>query len=343
MRPETHHRLTDRLGRPIRDLRISVTDRCNFRCRYCMPREQFGPGFRFKPRSELLTFEEVTRLTSLFAQRGVTKLRLTGGEPLLRAGISELVSMLVKVPGIEDVAMTTNGSLLKRHARALADAGLHRVTLSLDAIDRERFQAITDSHETVDNVLDAIDAADAAGLAPIKVNAVIHRGTNDGEILGLAERFRGTGHILRFIEYMDVGSSNGWKTSDVFSADEILERLSGVFPLEAIPPNYPGEVAQRFAYKDGAGEVGIIASVTKPFCGGCKRARLSADGSLFTCLFGNTGTDFRALLRSGASDERMLRKLDAVWSQRSDRYSEIRGNERHLPTLPRVEMSYIGG
>ena len=331
----------DNLGRPVRDLRISVTDRCNFRCRYCMPREIFGADYRFLPRSDLLTFEEITRLAGLFTGLGVRKVRLTGGEPLLRHDVERLVAMLAAVPGIADLTMTTNGALLAGHAAALAAAGLHRVTVSLDSLDDATFAAGNDSPVPVAQVLAGIEAAAAAGLTPVKVNVVVRRGVNDHEVAALARRFKGTGHIVRFIEYMDVGHSNGWRLEHVVPIADVVAAVDAEMPLEAVPPNYPGEVARRFRYRDGSGEIGVVGSVTLPFCGDCTRARLSADGKVFTCLFATTGHDLRALLRSGAGDEEVGAALTAIWRHRADRYSEIRSAD--TVGLPKVEMSYIGG
>ncbi|MFN8619497.1 MAG: GTP 3',8-cyclase MoaA [Chloroflexota bacterium] len=333
--------VTDRLGRRMHDLRISVTDRCNFRCTYCMPREVFGPGFRFLPRAELLTFEEITRLATVFAGEGVEKLRLTGGEPLLRTDLEALIAMLAAVPGITDLTLTTNGSLLERKADALAAAGLRRITVSLDSLDDAVFARLNDVDFPVERVLAGIRAASAAGLAPIKVNMVVRRGVNEGSILPMARFFREQGHILRFIEYMDVGHTNGWKMDEVVPMREILATIDAEMPLEEVPPLYPGEVADRFRYRDGSGEVGIIASVTEPFCGACTRARLTAEGQLFTCLFGVRGHDLRALLRSGADDATVRERIRTIWAGRADRYSELR-SEATVP-LPKVEMSHIGG
>jgi GTP 3',8-cyclase len=333
--------LRDQLHRPLRDLRISVTDRCNFRCGYCMPKEVFGRDFQFLPRSELLTFEEIVRLARVFAREGVSKLRITGGEPLLRRELERLVDMLAGIPGIEDIALTTNGALLPARARALADAGLRRVTVSLDALDDATFGAMNDVAFPVARVLEAIDAAAEAGMAPVKINMVVRRGVNDHCVLPMAEHFRNSGHILRMIEFMDVGTTNGWAREEVVPAAEIKERIDAIWPLRALEPGYPGEVASRFAYVDGEGEIGLIASVTEPFCGGCTRARLSADGRLHTCLFGAAGHDLRALLRDGAGAEEIAARVRAIWTRRADRYSELRAS-RASPA-PRVEMSYIGG
>ena len=333
----------DRLGRPLRDLRISVTDRCNFRCGYCMPREVFGPGFRFLPRAEILTFEEIARLAHVFRAHGVEKVRLTGGEPLLRRDLPRLVEMLAAIPGLE-IALTTNGALLAEQARDLAVAGLDRVTVSLDALDDAVFRAMADTDLPVERVLAGIDAALAAGLAPVKVNAVVRRGMNDHAVVDLARRFKGTGAIVRFIEYMDVGATNGWRMDEVVPAAEIVAALDAAMPIVPIGRQRPGEVAERWAYADGSGEVGVIASVTRPFCGDCTRARLSAEGRLYTCLFAAAGTDLRGPLRDGASDDEIAAILRRVWTLRDDRYSELRteaGPEG--PPAPRIEMSYIGG
>jgi cyclic pyranopterin phosphate synthase len=332
---------TDLLGRPLRDLRVSVTDRCNFRCTYCMPKEAFGLDHAFLPRAELLTFEEIERLAGVFARLGTRKVRLTGGEPLLRRGIEDLVARLVRVEGIEDVTLTTNGAALAEKAEGLARAGLSRVTVSLDALDDERFAAINDVGFPVARVLEGIDAAARAGLAPVKVNMVVIRGRNEDDVLPMARLFREKGHVLRFIEYMDVGCTNGWRMDDVVPCAELRRRIAAVLPLEPVPPAHPGEVATRWRYADGGGEVGFISSVTEPFCGDCVRARLSADGRLFTCLFSALGTDLRGPLRSGASDDDLSATLRRLWSSRSDRYSELRALA--TPGLPKVEMSYIGG
>jgi cyclic pyranopterin phosphate synthase len=331
----------DTLGRPLHDLRISVTDRCNFRCVYCMPRAVFGPDHAFLPRSELLTFEELTRLVRLFVALGVRKVRLTGGEPLVRRELPILVRELAAIPGVEDLTLTTNGVLLPQHAAALKAAGLDRVTISLDADDDETFTRMNDARVPVASVLRGLDAAESAGLGPIKLNMVVKRGWNEHAILPMARRFRGTGRILRFIEYMDVGHSNGWRLDEVVTAAEILATVSAEFPLEPMPPTKPGEVAERYRYLDGAGEVGVIASVSRPFCGTCDRARLSADGQLYTCLFATRGHDLRSVLRGGASDAAISATLRGIWEGRDDRYSELRSLE--TVDLPKVEMSYIGG
>jgi cyclic pyranopterin phosphate synthase len=334
--------LTDTLARPLRDLRISVTDRCNFRCPYCMPKESFGRDFAFIEREQLLTLEEIARVSRVFATQGVRKLRLTGGEPLLRRNLEHLVEMLAAIDGIDDIAMTTNGSLLTREkARVLAGAGLRRVSVSLDSLDDATFRAMNDVNFPVARVLEAIEAAMEAGLTPVKIDVVVKRGVNDAGVLDLARHFRGSGCILRFIEYMDVGNTNGWRMDDVISAAAILERIGREWPLEAVAPNYPGEVANRWRYADGAGEIGVITSVTQPFCGDCTRARLSADGELYTCLFAAHGHDLRALLRSGASDDVLAASVAGVWQRRDDRYSEVR--TAATASEPKVEMSRIGG
>ena len=332
----------DRLGRTLADLRISVTDRCNFRCTYCMPKEIFNRDYKFLERTALLSFEEITRLARVFVSLGARKVRLTGGEPLLRAGLEQLVGMLAEVSGVADLTLTTNGVLLPRKAQALADAGLDRVTVSLDSLSDEVFSTMNDVGAKVADVLAGIDAAADAGLTPIKVNMVVRRGVNDHAILEMAEHFRGSGHILRFIEYMDVGITNGWRLDDVTPAHEIISTVNDVFPIEPLDPNYRGEVAKRWRYADGQGELGVIASVTQPFCGDCTRARLSADGKLYTCLFAVFGTDLREAVRSEASDEELRRRIGAVWSERVDQYSELRSGET-AGIGQKVEMSYIGG
>ncbi len=331
--------LRDTFGRPLETLRISITDRCNFRCVYCMPKEVFGRDYAFLERSQLLSLEEIARVAGVFAQLGVRTVRITGGEPLVRRNVEHLVELLAKIPEIE-LALTTNGALLPQKAAALAQAGLDRVTVSLDSIDDATFRALNDVDFPVDRVLEGIDAAAAAGL-PVKVNAVVKRGANDDGVVALAEHFRGTGHVLRFIEYMDVGHSNGWRLDDVVPAAEIVERIGAVWPLEPVAPARPDETSRRWRYRDGAGEIGVIASVTEPFCGGCSRARLSAEGQLFTCLFAVKGHDLRAPLRAGASDEELAAAIRAVWTPRTDRYSELRTAD--TAGLPKVEMSYIGG
>ncbi|HEX5449694.1 MAG TPA: GTP 3',8-cyclase MoaA [Gaiellaceae bacterium] len=328
----------DTLERPLHDLRISVTDRCNFRCVYCMPKEVFGHEYRFLDRKELLSFEEITRVAGAFARLGVQKLRITGGEPLVRRDLERLVAQLSDLD--LDLTLTTNGSLLPQKAQALADAGLRRITVSLDSLDDAIFRSLNDVDFSVERVLEGIDAAAAAGL-PVKVNCVVKRGVNDSEIVPLARYFRDTPHTLRFIEYMDVGHTNGWRMDDVVPAAEIVAALDTAFEVEALEPNYRGEVAKRWRYKDGTGEVGVIASVTQPFCGDCTRARLSAEGRLFTCLFAVKGHDLRALVRGGADDDELDAALRAIWTKRADRYSELRSAA--TADLPKVEMSYIGG
>ena len=334
--------IVDTMNRPLRDLRISVTDRCNFRCIYCMPKEVFGANYPFLSRDDTLSFEEITRLGRIFAAHGVEKFRLTGGEPLVRRNIEELVAMLVDIDGIEDVAMTTNGSLLSpKKARALKAAGLNRITISLDSLDNAVFTSMNDVNFPVSKVLQAIENAQQAGLNPVKIDMVVKRGMNEDSMVDMAGHFRNTGIILRFIEFMDVGSTNGWRMDDVVPAAEILEKVGSVWPLTPAEPNYYGEVADRYRYLDGGGEIGIISSVTQPFCGSCTRARLSADGELYTCLFGLKGHDFRTLLRNGSSDEEISEVLRSVWSVRADRYSEVRSE--NTINLRKVEMSRIGG
>jgi GTP 3',8-cyclase len=331
----------DTLGRPMRDLRVSVTDRCNFRCGYCMPKEAFGPDHAFLPRAEILEFEEIERVVRASVALGVRKVRLTGGEPLVRRNLERLVAMLAAIDGIDDLTLTTNASLLARHADALAAAGLHRVTVSLDALDDGTFMRMNDVGFPVARVLDGIAAAEAAGLGPVKLNAVIRRGINEHAIGDLAERFRGTGTTVRFIEYMDVGHTNGWRMADVVPAAEVVAAIDARWPLVPVDAEYRGEVAQRYRYRDGAGEIGVISSVTQPFCGDCTRARLSADGRLYTCLFATAGHDLRAIVRSGATDADLTDALREIWTGRTDRYSELRTLE--TVDLPKVEMSFIGG
>ena len=330
----------DTFRRPLRDLRVSVTDRCNFRCVYCMPKEVFGKDFQFLPRAEILSFEEIERLVRVFVGLGVQKVRLTGGEPLVRRNIERLVEMLARVSDL-DLTLTTNGSLLAGKARALRDAGLKRVTVSLDSLDDEVFKSMNDVDFPVARVLEGMDAAEAAGLAPLKVNMDVKRGLNENSILPMARYFRGTGRILRFIEYMDVGSSNGWRLDDVVSAREIVATIDRELPLEPIEKNYPGEVAERWRYRDGSGEIGVIASVTQAFCADCTRARLSADGSLYTCLFASQGHDLRGLVRGDMTDSQIADAIAAIWTSRDDRYSELRSEE--TAGLKKIEMSFIGG
>lgn len=334
--------VTDTFGRAMHDLRVSVTDRCNFRCVYCMPKEVFGSDYQFLPHKDILTYEEISRIVRVFVSCGVKKVRLTGGEPLLRREIERLVEMLADVPGLDDLTLTTNGSpLTKEKASALQRAGLRRLTVSLDSLDDAVFQAMNDVSFPVARVLKAIDHAATAGLSPIKINMVVKRGLNEDSILPMARYFRGTDHIVRFIEYMDVGASNGWKLDDVVPATEIVERINAEYPIEPIDSNYHGEVAQRWRYGDGGGEIGVISSVTQPFCGSCSRIRLSAEGSLYTCLFATNGHDLRGLIRGGASDEEIKQFVSSIWLRRSDRYSALRTAE--TVALPKIEMSYIGG
>jgi cyclic pyranopterin phosphate synthase len=330
----------DLLQRPLRDLRVSVTDRCNFRCVYCMPREIFGRRYTFLDHKDILTFEEIARLVRVLQPLGVQKVRLTGGEPLVRKHLERLVEMLAGLDGL-DLALTTNGALLASKAKVLRDAGLQRVTVSLDTLDDAVFRQINDSDVPVQSVLDGIDAAAAAGLSPVKVNMVVKRGVNEASVLPMAKRFRNSGHILRFIEFMDVGQTNGWRMDDVVPASEILATVHAAYPLEPLEPNYPGEVARRWRYRDEAGEIGVIASVTQPFCRGCTRARLSADGSLYTCLFAGRGHSLRDVMRGGATDDAIAGAVRALWERRGDRYSEVRSSE--TANLPKVEMSFIGG
>jgi GTP 3',8-cyclase len=329
----------DTLGRAMHDLRVSVTDRCNFRCVYCMPREVFDADYKFLPHEAILSFEEIARLASIFAGLGVKKIRLTGGEPLVRRNLSQLVAMLAQ-PAVE-ITLTTNGSLLARQAAALKQAGLGRVTVSLDSLDDATFRAMNDADFPVAKVIEGIEAAAAAGLGPVKINMVVKRGVNDGDVLAMAERWRGTGHVMRYIEYMDVGNSNGWRMDQVVPSAEVLRRIGERWPLEPLEANYPGEVAQRWRYRDGAGEIGVISSVTRAFCSSCTRMRLSTEGALYTCLFAQAGHDLKSLLRAGASDAEIRNEIAAVWLRRADRYSEV----RTLATAknPKIEMSYIGG
>ena len=333
--------LTDAFERPLRDLRISVTDRCNFRCTYCMPREVFGPGYQFLNRTEILSYEEIARLARIFVAHGVEKIRLTGGEPLVRKDLHSLIAQMREIPGLKDLTLTTNGSLLRAQAQKLKDAGLERITVSLDSLDEEVFQAMNDAGVPVTTVLDGIEAAKEAGLLPVKVNAVVKRGVNDHTMVDLARHFKGTGVIVRFIEFMDVGATNGWQLEHVVPAREMVERIDAEMPIEPADPNYRGEVAKRWRYRDGGGEIGFITSISEPFCSTCTRARLSPEGELYTCLFGNCGHDFRTLLRKGASDDEIAAFLASVWKVRDDRYSEIRTSA--TAAMPKVEMSHIGG
>jgi cyclic pyranopterin phosphate synthase len=332
--------LQDTLGRPLRDLRISVTDRCNFRCVYCMPKEVFGRDYAFLDHAELLTFEEIARIVRVLREFGLEKVRLTGGEPLLRKKIEILIEMLAAIPGL-DITLTTNGALLEKKAQSLFDAGLKRVTVSLDSLDDRTFKTMNDADFPVSKVLDGIDTAAAAGLAPIKINMVVKRGLNDDSIVPMARHFRGSSHILRFIEFMDVGHTNGWRMEHVVPSAEVISRIDAEFPLHPVDANYSGEVAARWLYADGGGEIGVISSVTQAFCRDCTRLRLSTDGKLYTCLFATRGSDLRAWLRGGKSDEEISRFLAGVWQARADRYSEIRSEQ--TVGLEKVEMSYIGG
>ena len=333
--------ITDTQHRPLRDLRVSVTDRCNFRCPYCMPKEVYGSDWAFLPHGELLSFEEINQLARIFVDLGVQKIRITGGEPLLRQDLERLIEMLASIDGLCDLTLTTNGSLLAGKARSLKDAGLQRVTVSLDAIDEKVFRAMNDVSVPVVRVLEGIDAAADCGLAPVKINMVVRRGTNEHCIQELARHFRHTGHILRFIEYMDVGHTNGWRMEDVVTADEILAMMESEWPLEPVVANYRGEVVRRYRYRDGAGEFGIIASVTQAFCADCTRMRLTADGQLYTCLFATRGHDLRSLLRSGTADADISAFVRATWQRRADHYSEIRSAA--TIGFDKVEMSRVGG
>jgi GTP 3',8-cyclase len=334
----------DTLGRRLHDLRISVTDKCNFRCPYCMPADKFHQHYEFLKRSELLTFEEITDVARAFVALGATKLRITGGEPLLRNGLADLVAMLAGIDGVEDLAMTTNAVLLPKYAEQHAKAGLNRVTISLDSLDEDVFQIMSGGRGSVREVLDGIAAAEEAGLGPVKINAVVKRGVNDHTAVALAEHFRGTGHIVRFIEYMDVGTCNDWQKSEVVPSAELRDAIHARQPLVALDQNYPGEVASRYAYEDGGGEVGFISSVTAPFCGGCTRARLSADGNVFTCLFASQGTPLREMIRSGVSQDELKDAVNNIWTNRFDRYSEKRAEFRSNENAQnKVEMYHIGG
>ncbi len=339
---ELKNMLTDRLSRPMRDLRISVTDRCNFRCDYCMPKEVYGEAYEFTPKAQLLTYEEIWRLTRLFVRNGVTKVRITGGEPLVRNDLASLVAPLSEIEGIDDLTLTTNGYLLAAQASSLRQAGLKRITVSLDSLDDEVFGRMNGRGFGVARVMEGIDAAASVGLRPIKINCVVRKGVNDHTVLDLARRFKGTGHIVRFIEFMDVGNLNGWKMDEVVPAAEIVARIGAEFPLEPVQPNYPGEVAGRYRYLDGSGEVGVISSVTQPFCSACTRSRLSPQGQLFTCLFGTEGRDLRAPLRGGATDDELESIIAATWRSRTDRYSDIRSSLTE-PIGHKIEMYQIGG
>ena len=334
---------TDTRGRPLSDLRISVMDRCNFRCPYCMPRETFDDRYRFLSSGERLSFDEISRLARLFVAQGVRKLRLTGGEPLLRSRLADLVGELSSIEGVADLALTTNGVLLAQHAAELAANGLKRVTVSLDTLDPETFRRMSGGFDGLERVQDGIRAALETGLAPVKVNTVIQRGVNDDQVLDLARHFRGTGVILRFIEYMDVGNRNDWDPARVVPSRKLRDEIVAEFPLTAVPGNYRGEVAERYAYADGAGEIGFISSVSQPFCGDCTRARLSSDGVFYTCLFAVSGTDLRSPLREGATDDALLEQIRGSWRRRDDRYSELRRVPAGGQPLRKIEMHYIGG
>ncbi|HIM79742.1 MAG TPA: GTP 3',8-cyclase MoaA [Dehalococcoidia bacterium] len=332
------------MGRPLKDLRISVTDRCNFRCTYCMPAEIFGESYKFLPKNEILSFEEIARLARIFVEFGVNKLRITGGEPLLRTDLHKLIAMLTGMPGLEDLTLTTNAFLLPQQAQQLKDAGLQRVTISLDTLDDEVFKEMNGRGISIDRVLQGIDAAAAVGLAPIKINAVVQKGVNDHTVVDLARHFKGSGHIVRFIEYMDVGNRNGWKWDQVVPAAEIVQQIDAEMPLEPVDSNYPGEVANRYRYRDGQGEIGVISSVSQPFCANCTRSRLSTDGKLYTCLFASTGVSLRDEMRAGASDDDLRNLITRIWTRRTDRYSEERTELASLQNVPaKVEMYQIGG
>ncbi len=332
------------MGRPLKDLRISVTDRCNFRCTYCMPAEIFGESYKFLPKNEILSFEEIARLARIFVEFGVNKLRITGGEPLLRTDLHILIAMLTGMPGLEDLTLTTNAYLLPQQAQRLKDAGLQRITISLDTLDDEVFKEMNGRGISIDRVLQGIDAAAAAGLAPIKINAVVQRGVNDHTVVDLARHFKNSGHIVRFIEYMDVGNRNGWKWDQVVPAAEIVQQIDAEMPLEPVDSNYPGEVANRYRYRDGQGEIGVISSVSQPFCANCTRSRLSTDGKLYTCLFASTGVSLRDEMRAGASDDDLKNLIARIWTRRTDRYSEERTELASLQNVPaKVEMYQIGG
>ena len=337
--------ITDKFDRPVRDLRISVTDRCNFRCPYCMPAEIFGEKYEFLPRPHILTFEEIERLTRLFVAAGVSKIRVTGGEPLVRADLPELIAKLSSIDGVDDLTLTTNGYLLAQHAAALKDAGLGRLTISLDSLDEDIFKKMSGRPQSPEKTLEGIKVASDLGFSPIKINVVVQRGMNEHTLVDTARYFRGTGAIVRFIEFMDVGTKNGWELSKVVSSAEILDLIAAEFPVEPVEPNYRGEVASRNRYTDGEGEIGIISSVSVPFCGDCSRARLSTDGKLFTCLFATGGTDLKTPMRDGASDAELAEIIGRVWKNRDDRYSELRSKVTEFsgPKNEKVEMYYIGG
>lgn len=333
----------DQFKRPLRDLRISVTDRCNFRCTYCMPAEIFGESYKFLPKVQILSFEEIVRLTRIIVKLGAVKVRITGGEPLVREELEKLIAMLYQIEGVDDLTLTTNGFLLPQKAQALKDAGLNRITVSLDSLDETVFRKMNGNRSSVQKVLDGIEAAEKAGLHPIKINAVVQRGVNDHTVVDLARWAKDKGYILRFIEYMDVGNKNGWRMDEVVPARELVERIDAVMPLEQIGRNYKSEVALRYRYRDGAGEIGMIASVTMPFCGACSRMRLSPEGEIYTCLFATQGTSLRDPMRGGASDDEIEQIIRGTWGERIDRYSEMRFLETDQPREPKVEMYHIGG
>ena len=344
--PYVSKSVTDKFGRRVRDLRISVTDRCNFRCPYCMPAEVYGEKYEFLPRPHILSFEEIERLTRLFVRIGVSKVRITGGEPLVRANLPDLVSKLCVIDGINDVALTTNGYLLENNAQQLKDAGLNRLTVSLDSIDPDVFKEMSGRTQGPTNTLAGIKTAASLGFKQIKINVVVQRGVNEHTLVDTARYFKGTGAIVRFIEFMDVGTKNGWELSQVVPSDEVIQAINTEFPLEPIEPNYKGEVASRYRYVDGSGEIGVISSVSKPFCGDCTRARLSTDGKLITCLFASGGTDLKTPMRSGATDAELAAIINKVWTGRNDRYSELRSNDTEFENDSddsKVEMYYIGG
>ena len=344
--PYVSKSVTDKFGRRVRDLRISVTDRCNFRCPYCMPAEVYGEKYEFLPRPHILSFEEIERLTRLFVRIGVSKVRITGGEPLVRANLPDLVSKLCVIDGINDVALTTNGYLLENNAQQLKDAGLNRLTVSLDSIDPDVFKEMSGRTQGPTNTLAGIKTAASLGFKQIKINVVVQRGVNEHTLVDTARYFKGTGAIVRFIEFMDVGTKNGWELSQVVPSDEVIQTINTEFPLEPIEPNYKGEVASRYRYVDGSGEIGVISSVSKPFCGDCTRARLSTDGKLITCLFASGGTDLKTPMRSGATDAELAAIITKVWTGRNDRYSELRSNDTEFENDSddsKVEMYYIGG
>ena len=334
--------IVDKFNRPIRDLRISIIDKCNFRCPYCMPAEIFGADYNFLNKNELLSADELVRMARLFVQLGVNKLRITGGEPLVRPDVIQIVEKLAQIPGVDDLALTTNGFYLQKYAQPLLDAGLNRLTVSFDSLDDAVYKQMNGRRSNVEHTLAAIAHAESVGFSPMKINCVVRKNVNEHTIVDLARHFKGTGHIIRFIEYMDVGNLNGWKLDDVLSADKIISRIDAELPLEPIAPNYKGEVATRYRYLDGEGEIGVIASVTKPFCGNCTRARVSSAGEYYTCLFANQGVDLRAPMRNGADDAEMIKLIQGVWQRRTDRYSELRTSFTKIPAKG-AEMYRLGG